>query len=76
MGLQLRVDALARAAPTEVRKIAITDATRRLVDRTGMGTAYKVLGVTCGVSKTVGGKAQETWPFVQEHGGDRNGSKI
>lgn len=61
MGLQLRVDALTRAAPTEERRAAITDAARRLVDRTGMGTAYQVLGMTSGGT-------QDTWPFLRVHG--------
>ena len=70
MGLQLRVEALTRAALTEDRKAAIADAARRLVDLTGMGTAYQVLGVTgdgAGGSEG-GGGSQDAWPFVNATG--------
>ncbi|KIL64283.1 hypothetical protein M378DRAFT_126966 [Amanita muscaria Koide BX008] len=58
MGLTLRVAALARAAPSEERRGTIRDAARRLVDRTGMGSQYQVLGITNAAE-------QVTWPFVK-----------
>jgi len=63
MGLQLRVAALVRNAQTEERGAAIQDAAQRLVDRTGMGKEYQVMGIT---SKPVEGAPQDTWPFVEE----------
>lgn len=57
MGLSLRVAALAATAPSDQRREAIRDGAQRLVDRSGMGTQYQVLGITsCG---------EELWPFVQ-----------
>lgn len=60
MGLQLRLDSLVRAAKAEARKTAIRDAAERLVSKSGMGTEYKVMGLTTGVKD--GGKV---WPFVK-----------
>lgn len=60
MGLQLRLDSLVRAAKAEARKNAIRDAAERLVDKSGMGTEYKVMGLTTVVKD--GGKV---WPFVK-----------
>ncbi|POY74000.1 hypothetical protein BMF94_2811 [Rhodotorula taiwanensis] len=45
LGLQPRLAALLRSAPTEERRKEIESAARRLVDKTGMGEQYKVMGV-------------------------------
>lgn len=60
MGLQLRLDSLVRAAKAEARKTSIRDAAERLVNKSGMGTEYKVMGLTTVVKD--GGKV---WPFVK-----------
>jgi SAM-dependent MidA family methyltransferase len=77
MGFKLRVDALTRAAPSQERKEAIASAAQRLVDRSGMGTAYHVLGITAGASgssSTDDGGLANTWPFVfiEENGNAKN----
>ncbi|GAA6019158.1 hypothetical protein JCM10207_006565 [Rhodosporidiobolus poonsookiae] len=46
LGLQPRLAALLRAAPTEERRKEIESAARRLVDMGGMGGQYRVMGVT------------------------------
>ena len=60
MGLPLRVAALTAAAPSDQRREAIKDGAQRLVDRSGMGTQYQVLGITSS-------SAQQLWPFGQRH---------
>lgn len=45
LGLQPRLAALLRSAPTEERRKEIESAARRLVDKTGMGEQYKIMGV-------------------------------
>lgn len=62
MGIDLRVETLARAAKTEERRAAIRDSAKRITDRTGMGEQYKVLGVTS-VSRHEGLVGAEAWPF-------------
>ena len=64
MGMQMRIEALKRAAKTEVRRDAIEKAAGRLVDTFGMGKEYQVLGVTCH-GKSAGGDGIEdvVWPF-------------
>ncbi|KAF8697760.1 hypothetical protein AX14_001191 [Amanita brunnescens Koide BX004] len=59
MGLSLRVASLTRSAPSDQRREAIRVAARRLVDKTGMGTQYQVLGIT-----SLSGGGQAVWPFV------------
>jgi NADH dehydrogenase [ubiquinone] 1 alpha subcomplex assembly factor 7 len=59
MGLQLRLDSLVRAAKAEARKTAIRDAAERLVNKSGMGTEYKVMGLT-----TVAKDGGKVWPFL------------
>lgn len=60
------MDALKRAAKSEERRDAIEKAAGRLVDLTGMGSEYKVLGVTCpsvahsGLSDA---SKSSVWPF-------------
>jgi NADH dehydrogenase [ubiquinone] 1 alpha subcomplex assembly factor 7 len=64
MGLDVRVALLARNAPTEERARDIENAARRLVDLNGMGTQYRVLGITDG--GVVKGKESVVWPFLDE----------
>ncbi|KAF8633097.1 hypothetical protein AX15_001514 [Amanita polypyramis BW_CC] len=61
MGLSLRISVLARSAASDERREGIRVAARRLVDRTGMGSQYQVLGVTRGVQEAGKGVV---WPFV------------
>jgi len=60
MGIGARVAALQRAAASPERGVTLEKAASRLVDGTGMGREYKVMGVTGGV---VGGTG-EVWPFI------------
>ena len=59
MGLHLRLDSLVRASKAEARKTAIRDAAERLVNKSGMGMEYRVMGLT---TVKDGGKV---WPFVK-----------
>ncbi|KAH7913507.1 S-adenosyl-L-methionine-dependent methyltransferase [Hygrophoropsis aurantiaca] len=61
LGLRLRVEALKRAASSDLRKDAIETGAQRLVDPLGMGGQYRVMGVT---SRIEGDKDREVWPFV------------
>ncbi|EIW57294.1 DUF185-domain-containing protein [Trametes versicolor FP-101664 SS1] len=62
MGLQARLDALTTSAKTDERKKQIEQAAKRLVDPTGMGTQYQIMGMT---GKRKGVLAdEERWPFV------------
>lgn len=45
LGLQPRLAALLRSAPTPERRAEIESAAKRLVDQTGMGAQYKIMGV-------------------------------
>lgn len=65
VGLDMRVQALQRAARPE-RRDAIKSAADRLVDSTGMGRQYMVLGVT-GAAK--GEISEPVYPFVQVDAG-------
>lgn len=73
MGLALRVERLKRDAPTEERRADIDGAAKRLVDQTGMGKEYKVLGVV-GMSpaREISVESEQVenavWPFVQADG--------
>jgi len=62
MGLRVRLSRLLQDAKTEERRSVIQSAANRLVDQTGMGVQYQVMGIT-----SPGGNepAQEVWPFVQ-----------
>ncbi|KAH7926067.1 DUF185-domain-containing protein [Leucogyrophana mollusca] len=64
LGLRLRVDALKRAASTDQRKGAIEEGAKRLIDPVGMGTQYRVLGITSRAT----GEGQEVWPFMEALG--------
>lgn len=46
LGLEHRVEALTKNAIDESRKKAMESAAKRLVDPTGMGAQYKVLGIS------------------------------
>lgn len=62
MGLQARLDALTTSAKTDERRKQIEQAAKRLVDPTGMGTQYQIMGMT---GKRKGVLAdEERWPFV------------
>ncbi|GAA5992727.1 hypothetical protein JCM10908_006900 [Rhodotorula pacifica] len=61
LGLQPRLAALLRSAPSEERRKEIESSARRLVDKTGMGEQYKIMGV---VPKGVGAMQEEgVFPF-------------
>lgn len=65
MGLRLRVDALVRNSKTDERRPAIWDAAKRLVDPTGMGKEYQVMGITNFGSDSEALAFGEVWPFVE-----------
>ncbi|TDL16465.1 DUF185-domain-containing protein [Rickenella mellea] len=69
MGITVRVNSLMRNAKTEDRRTEIARAARRLVDSSGMGREYKVLGVTADPLQKHNGKAgdsaEQIWPFAQ-----------
>ena len=71
MNINARVAQLVRNSADPVRGGAILRAARRLVDPIGMGSQYKVLGVTGeGARRTPEGKPEEdvVWPFVKDEG--------
>ncbi|KAF9000650.1 S-adenosyl-L-methionine-dependent methyltransferase [Cyathus striatus] len=59
MGLQIRVDALVRAATSDERKDTIRKGAERLVDLVGMGKDYQVLGIAKQRNQ------QDVWPFIE-----------
>lgn len=66
LGLQPRLASLLRTAPTEARRKDIESAAKRLVDATGMGEQYRIMGV---VPKGKGGGTAEeagVYPFNLE----------
>ncbi|KAJ8469831.1 hypothetical protein ONZ51_g8726 [Trametes cubensis] len=63
MGLQPRLDALKAAAKDEERRKQIDQAAKRLVDPTGMGTQYQVMGMTGKTKKVL--TDEERWPFIE-----------
>lgn len=77
MGLGVRVDALVRAAEGGGRDgEALRAAAERLVDRLGMGTEYRVMGITAGAGEGEGGDAKAgTWPFVEIPGEEEGKDK-
>ncbi|EKM58429.1 uncharacterized protein PHACADRAFT_140351 [Phanerochaete carnosa HHB-10118-sp] len=66
MGLSLRIETLKKAAKDEQHRADIERAAKRLVDRTGMGNQYQVLGITGTRQFEEELTAEQTWPFVQE----------
>ena len=63
MGLRVRLSRLLQDAKTEERRSAIQGAANRLVDQTGMGIQYQVMGIT---SLGDNESAQEVWPFERK----------
>lgn len=63
MGLDVRVEALKRAARDEERKSEIGSGAKRLVDMTGMGSQYQVMGLSG--NQGHGLSVQEKWPFAE-----------
>lgn len=63
MGIKVRVEALKRSATDETRRSDIDKAATRLVDLTGMGNQYRILGITSAVDPATP-PAEEIWPFV------------
>lgn len=61
MGIKERVGALAQSIEDTKRQRNIWGAAMRLIDRAGMGTEYKVLGITSTGSTTK--SSQVVWPF-------------
>jgi len=59
MSIKARVKGLARNAKSDERRKVIQDAANRLVDRSGMGTEYKVLGLTSHRETP----HEHVWPF-------------
>lgn len=60
LGLQPRLAALLRSAPTPERRTEIESAAKRLVDPTGMGAQYKIMAV---VPKGTGAKQDPAGVF-------------
>lgn len=58
----MRVEALKRGARSEDRKHEIERGALRLINLTGMGTQYQVMGFTS--SKPRGHPPEQRWPFV------------
>ncbi|KZT67935.1 DUF185-domain-containing protein [Daedalea quercina L-15889] len=64
MGIAARVDALRRSASSEQRAAEIEKAANRLVDKTGMGSQYQVMGVVSARADESSVRAEERWPFI------------
>ena len=67
MGLAARTEALKRAAKSEERAADIEKAAKRLVDKTGMGGQYQVMGIVGKRGDETTVAVAERWPFVDEH---------
>lgn len=63
MGLQMRVEALQESARSEDRKKEIATAAQRLIDLTGMGSQYQVMGLSGKHTRELW-TIEEKWPFV------------
>ena len=59
MGIDLRLQQLKQNAKDDERRSNMEAAAKRLVDLSGMGKQYKVLGVLANVDC----RSVETWPF-------------
>lgn len=69
MNINARIAQLVRNSADPVRGDAILRAARRLVDPIGMGSQYKVLGITGnGAQRAQEGKEDVVWPFVKDEG--------
>ena len=64
MGVQLRVEALKRSAPSKERRADIEKAANRLIDPTGMGRQYQIMGLTG--TRKIQPTAEQSWPFVED----------
>jgi NADH dehydrogenase [ubiquinone] 1 alpha subcomplex assembly factor 7 len=63
MAIAQRVQSLIRSAATPERAQAIEDAAKRLVDPSGMGGEYKILGVVGRASDELPREIGEIYPF-------------
>ena len=61
LGLPFRLEGLLKAAKTDERRQEIRSAAASLVDPTGMGKEYQVMGITSKTSEKT--KSASTWPF-------------
>ena len=66
MGLAARTEALKRAARSEERAANIEKAAQRLVDKTGMGNQYQVMGIVGKRRDEEQVSVGERWPFVND----------
>ncbi|GAA5846236.1 hypothetical protein JCM5353_003184 [Sporobolomyces roseus] len=66
LGLAPRLASLMRSATSEDRKKDLESAAKRLIDGTGMGGQYKVLGITPKRSKEGTEKKEDCFPFDLE----------
>lgn len=63
MGLETRVEALKKSAQNDERKREIGAAAQRLIDLTGMGSQYQVMGLSGNQGNEL--SIQEKWPFAE-----------
>lgn len=66
MGLPARVEALKRTATSGERAADMERAAKRLVDKTGMGSQYQVMGIVGKRTDEESVRAEERWPFVKD----------
>ncbi|KAH9831576.1 DUF185-domain-containing protein [Rhodofomes roseus] len=66
MGLAARVEALKKSAQSEERAAEIEKAAKRLVDSTGMGSQYQVMGIVGTRKDESEVRVEERWPFVKD----------
>ena len=64
MNMEARIGKLILETKEKERRLAIVAAARRLVDPTGMGKQYKVLGITGTGGRKSAEEESEVWPFV------------
>ena len=64
MGYHVRLSKLLMTADDENRNLRIRQAGQRLIDPTGMGKQYQVLGVTGKGRLESKGVDEDVWPFV------------
>ena len=61
LGLPLRLEGLLEETKTAEQREEIRSAAAKLVNPTGMGKEYKVMGITSKTSEKT--KSASTWPF-------------
>lgn len=71
MGLEPRLANLMRSVKDRERQLAVAQGAKRLVDATGMGREYTVLGVVGDGKVIADGRDdqegnKEVWPFVEK----------